>query len=141
MAGFQTIKMCIVVVKIERAVTQYESLQKSKSSTSLKEIDKRAKFSSSIVKLFDIATPNLEDLLNESRLLGNDDSCSRYKKDEGYTRKTEDLSFLRDQRGERRMIMGTRDATYEERVIANKLRKAQANISNSSNDQISFVSF
>ena len=39
-----------------------------------------------------------------------------YRVMEGYTRKTEDVSFLLDQRGERKMVMEGVDGTYAERL-------------------------
>ena len=43
----------------------------------------------------------------------------KYRIKEGYTRKTEDFAFLEDQRGERKMVMGMKDTSYEERVETN----------------------
>ena len=42
---------------------------------------------------------------------------------DGYTRKTEYLQFLLDQKGERKMFMGNRDPSYEERVNSSILKK------------------
>ena len=76
-----------------------------------------------IKKLFDIAAPDLEEALKKDRILGKDDDCTVYREKEGYTRKTEDLHFLNDQRGERKMVMGQRDPTYEQRVENSILKK------------------
>ena len=46
-----------------------------------------------------------------------------YREKEGYTRKTEDLHFLNDQRGDRKMVMGQRDLTYEQRLENSILKK------------------
>ena len=124
MAGFMTMKMFNVVIKIKKEVEKYEQLQKNRSKTTEKEVMKREGYLEEIKKLFDIATPNLEDILTKSRLLSTDDEDTRYRQDTGYTRKTEDLSFLLDQRSERKMVMGHRDTSYEERVEANKARKS-----------------
>ena len=123
MAGFMTMKMCNVISKIKKEVEKYENLQKKKSSTSEKEITKREEYLSEIRKLFDIATPNLEDILAKSRILNTDDQCTRYRQEAGYTRKTEDLTFLLDQRSERKMVMGGRDTSFEDRVVSNSVRK------------------
>ena len=76
-----------------------------------------------IKKFFDISTPDLEDILSKSRLLSTDDECTRYRQEAGYTRKTEDLTFLLDQRADRKVVMENRDTSYEERVEANKTIK------------------
>ena len=123
MAGFMTMKMCNVVSKIKKEVENYENLQKKRSSTSEKEITKREEYLLEIRKLFDIATPNLEDLLAKSRILNTDDECTRYRQETGYTRKTEDLTFLLDQRSERKMVMGVRDNSFEDTIVINSVRK------------------
>ena len=67
------------------------------------------------------------DILEKDRLLGNDDQNPLYRSSEGYTRKTEDVAFLEDQRGERKMILGEKDASFEARKdVSNqkKLKKA-----------------
>ena len=63
------------------------------------------------------------EILTKNRLLGVGDNCPRYRVEEGYTRKTEDVSFLLDQRGDRKMVMGEYDGSYVERLEKNKLRK------------------
>jgi hypothetical protein len=46
-----------------------------------------------------------------------------YREEEGYTRKIEDVQFLLYQRGERKMILGKRDSSYDNRVVARSLEK------------------
>ena len=86
---------------------------------------RRVVYQNSINKLFDIATPGLEDILQQSRLLGNDDECSLYRAETGYTRKVEDVAFLIDQRTERKMTMGLRDPTYEKRLDKSLQKKGE----------------
>ena len=123
MAGFVTCEMCNVVGRIKKEVEKYEVLQKNRSKTTEKEFLKRQEYVEAIKKLFDIATPDLEDILSKSRLLSTDDECTRYRQEAGYTRKTEDLTFLLDQRADRKMVMENRDKRYEVRVEANKARE------------------
>ena len=104
MAGFQTVKMYNVVKSLTKEVEKYELIQKARSKTSEVMELRRKNFLENIKKLFDISSPDLEDVLTKSRILGNDDDCTRYREETGYTRKTEDLSFLVDQRGERKTI-------------------------------------
>ena len=84
---------------------------------------KRIEYTTQQGKLFDIATPDLENILSKSRILAADDECTRYRLEKGYTRKTEDISFLEDQRGERKMVMADRDTSYEERAESNRRRR------------------
>ena len=57
------------------------------------------------------------------RLLATDDENPRYWVKSGYTRKTEDISFLQDKRGDRKMLMDLKDTTYEERLENRKQTK------------------
>ena len=123
MAGFDTVKMFDVVKNITKEVDKYEMLVKDKTKNSEGKVAKREQFKEDIKKLLDIASQSLEETLSKSKLLGKDDDCTRYRQDKGYTRKTEDLAFLIDQRGERKMIMGVRDESFEKRVVSNKERK------------------
>ena len=128
MAGFETMKMYNVVIRIKKEVEKYEVLQKNRSKTNEKELMKRQEYVEAIKKLFDIATPDLEDILTKSRLLDTDDECTRYRQEAGYTRKTEDLTFLLDQRADRMMVMeNSRDTSYEVRVEVNRARKRKLN--------------
>ena len=114
MAGYKTMVMSRIEKNITKLLDKFTLINKSRKRTTAGEIKKRADYLESIEKLFDIATPNLVEQLNKDRLLGMDDSTTRYRVMEGYTRKTEDVSFLLDQRGERKME-GV-DGTYAERL-------------------------
>ena len=116
MAGLQTVVLPNVKIHVKKAVEEYKSINKNRSRTSQTEVNKREAYLDKIKKLFDIATPGLEDILKKNRLLKNDDDCPDYRIEEGYTRSCEDINFLIDQRGERKMTMGSRDQSYEERV-------------------------
>ena len=122
MAGYQTVVKFRLENHVKKELTKYQAINKSKDRTMAGEIKKRDDYLQGLGKLFDVATPNLEDILQKSRILGNDDECTRYSSKDGYTRKTEDISFLIDQRGERKMVMGLRDTSYEERVDKNTQR-------------------
>ena len=78
----------------------------------------------SVKKLFDIVALDLEEILRKDRVLRNDDECPLYRIKEGYTRKTEDFSFLADQRGERKMEMAERDISFEARKDLNMKRSS-----------------
>ena len=106
---------------------KYQNINKHKNRNSQTEMNKRQEYLENVKKLFDIAALNLVDILEKDRLLGNDDQNPLYRSSEGYTRKTEDVAFLEDQRGERKMILGEKDATFEARKdVSNqkKLKKA-----------------
>ena len=94
---------------------KYQNINKHKNRNSQTEMNKRQEYLENVKKLFDIAALNLVDILEKDRLLGNDDQNPLYRSSEGYTRKTEDVAFLEDQRGERKMILGEKDATFEAR--------------------------
>ena len=123
MAGFQTVKMSNVVSHVKKEVMKFQDINKHRSRNSEKEIVKRNEYTTQLGKLFDIATPDLENILSKSRILAADDECTRYRLKKGYTRKTEDISFLEDQRGERKMVMTDRDTSYEERAESNRIRR------------------
>ena len=85
MAGFQTLTDNNVQKHIRVEVEKYKSLFKAKSRSSKTEENKREEFLSRIKTLFDIATPDLENILEKSRLLQYDDHDKRYRAKEGYT--------------------------------------------------------
>ena len=88
-------------------------MNKNKNRESQTEVKKGEDYMEHIGKLFGIANPGLEDILQKDRLLDKDDKCTKYRADEVYTRNTEDIAFLLDQRGERKMVMGVKDVSYE----------------------------
>ena len=123
MAGFKTMVFFRIVGHVQKVVDGYQKILKNISRTSPSEVTKREKYVEDIKKLFDIATPGLEEILKQDRFLDKDDDCTLYREEEGYTRKLEDVQFLLDQRGERKMVMGDRFPSYENRVDASSLKK------------------
>lgn len=122
-AGFKTVTFFRIVNHIQKLIESYQKIVKNLSKTTPKEVEKRESYEEEIKKLFDIAAPDLEEALSKDRILGKDDACTVYREKEGYTRKTEDLHFLNDQRGDRKMVMGQRDLTYEQRLENSILKK------------------
>ena len=72
--------------------------------------------------MFDTAKHDLDNLLQKDRLQADGDKDKRYGDKDGCIRKTEYNDFLIDLRGERKITMGVRDVSYEERPDK-KLRK------------------
>ena len=101
MAGFKTLVFFRIVGHVQKIVDAHQKIVRHISRSSANEVTKREKYVEDIKKLFDIATPGLEEILKQDRFLDNDDDCTLYRKEEGYTRKIEDVNFLLDQRGER----------------------------------------
>ena len=99
MAGYKTVVKFRVVKHIKKELEMYQKINKSRGRSTAGEVEKRELYLKGLKRLFDIAAPDLGDEIQKSRILGNDDECTRYRVKEGYTRKTEDLSFLVDQRG------------------------------------------
>ena len=122
MAGFKTLQQKNAEKHIRVEVEKYKSINKTRSRSSELEQKKRGEYLERIKHLFDIATPDLENILQKSRLLQNNDECTRYRVEEGYTRKLEDINFLLDQRGDRKMVMDQRDPSYEQRLETSKQR-------------------
>ena len=119
MAGFQTMVLERVKNNIRKEVDKYQAINKNISRSSETEMKKRKEYLSILAQLFDIACKDLDQMLVKDRLLAADDKDNRYMAKEGYTRKVEDLAFLEDQRGARKMIMGMRDSSFEERLNQN----------------------
>ena len=123
MAGFKTMFYKKVETNILKEVEKYQKINKNMGRSSQTEIKKREEYLASLAALFDIACKDLEQILGKDRLLAADDDDSRYRAKEGYSRKTEDIRFLEDQRGARRMTMGSRDSSYEVRLEQNLKKK------------------
>ena len=83
MAGFQTVTMSRVQIHVKKVVEEYKGVNKNRSRTSQTEVKKRENYQDKIKNLFDIATPGLEEILQKSRLLKNDDECTDYRVEEG----------------------------------------------------------
>ena len=77
-----------------------------------KSLEDRKKFEEDLEKLLDISHPDLEKRINQDRTLGNLEG-----------RKSEDLDFLQDQRGERKMTMGKVDEEFSKKKAAQLKRK------------------
>ena len=138
MAGFLTMSETSVRKKILREVENYQSINKNKNRESQTEKSKRDDYLGNVKKLFDVAVPKLEEMLIKDRLLDKDDENPHYRAEGGYTRKTEDVTFLKDQRGERIMVMGGRDITYEMRK--DKSNSKKVGIVDRSNSKIDDIS-
>ena len=110
----------VIIKKIKKEVEKYQKMNKNKNRDSETENVKRKEYLDSLTKLFDIADKKLVEILMKDRLLGNDDENPLYRAKDGYMRKTEDVAFLEDQRGGRRMVMAERDVTFEARVKQQK---------------------
>ena len=110
LAGFET----VVSPKnfIVKLVEAYQVQHKKKNMMNKKTLEDRKTFEEGLNKLFDIAHPNLEKTLAQDRTLGNLEG-----------RKSEDLSFLQDQRGERKMTMGKLDEEFSKKKEAQQKRK------------------
>ena len=97
MAGFKTMTTPRVESHITKQIEMYQKINKNRVRGSQTEVKKREVYLTSLCSLFDIACKDLED-----RLLAADAEDTRYRVKNGYTRTTEDLVFLADQRGERK---------------------------------------
>ena len=117
-AGFET----VVSPKnfIAKLVESYQVQLKKKNMMNKKTLEDRKTFEEGLNKLFDIAHPDLEKTLSEDRIRGNLEG-----------RKSEDLSFLRDQRGERKMQMGKLDEEYSKKKEAQMKRKLGSSVPSS----------
>ena len=110
LAGFETVSSS--KNRITKLCDNYKDQLKKKNMTNPKTQRDRKTFEEDLNKLFDIAHPQLEKKLAEDRIRGNLDG-----------KKSEDLSFLQDQRGERKMSMGKVDEEYSKKKAAQLKRK------------------
>ena len=110
LAGFETVSS--PKNKIAKLLQTYQTHHKSRNLTNKKSQEDRKKFEEDLNKLLDISHPNLEKTLSEDRIRGN-----------LVGRKAEDLSFLLNQRGERKMNMGKLDKEYSKKKEAQLKRK------------------
>ena len=87
--------------EVDKLLTEYQKLFKSKGRTDAvkysKELKSREEFLNSCNKLFDVAHPQLEEILNQNRILGN------------LGVRDQDLRFLQDQRGPGHGFMAKED--------------------------------
>ena len=97
LAGYETLSS--PKNKITKLLQDYQYQHKKRNMSNKKSLEDRKKFEDDLNKLLDISHPNLEKTLALGNLEG---------------RKSEDLKFLQDQRGERKMTMGKLDEEQEE---------------------------
>ena len=96
MAGYKTLVFFRIVGHVQKLVDAHQKIVRHICRTSATEVTKREKYVEDIKKPFDIATPGQEEILKQDRFLDNDDDCTLYRKEEGYTRKIEDVNFWLD---------------------------------------------
>ena len=106
--------------KVEKLVEAYKDQIKKRNMSNTKSLEDRKKFEEDLNKLLDISHPNLEKTLAQDRTLGNLEG-----------RKSEDLSFLEDQRGERKMQMGKLDEEYRKKREGQMKRKLGSSVPSS----------
>ena len=110
LAGYETVAS--PKNKIAKLLKDYQFQHKNRNKKHKKGLEDRSKFEEDLNKLLDIAHPNLEKILSEDRTRGN-----------LVGRKSEDLKFLQDQRGERKMTMGRFDEEFSKKKAAQLKRK------------------
>ena len=107
--------------EVDKLVKEYQILLKSKGCNdpvkNAKKIEARDQFLNGLYSLFDVAHPDLENILSQNRLLGN------------LGVREQDLKFLQDQRGPRLGFMAEEDVQYGQKVAAQVKRSASALVS------------
>ena len=88
--------------KIAKLHDDYKDQLKKRNMTNKKSVEGRKRYEENLNKLFDISHPDLEKNLAEDRIIR-----------EG-GRKSEDLQFLEDQRGPRKIKMGEKTLNSKE---------------------------
>ena len=112
MAGFET--KTTISREVKQIMERYHKLQKDSKKTGLFHINKRAAFRDEGERLFDVATKNLEEKIRTDKIRSNLGVVQQ------------DLSFLLDQRSERKMTMDKRDIDYEDRRGRAEKRRSEA---------------
>lgn len=103
-AGIPTIRVDHVKEKVLDLLQMHKKLVSLKSRKSLKEQEKRENFTKKLLpELFDIMPKDVEDIIQKDK--------KRTEKD-----KTEDIMFIRDQRGPRKCMVGRKDSRYTKAV-------------------------
>ena len=115
MSNIKTLTPQNVQKKVLSLVDEYEARRKCFSRKGQQEEERRKTFTQSLTGLFDIASKDAESFVQKDRLLGGEAT-------------QEDLEFLKDQRGDRKMCMDGRDKLYDEAV--DKKRKREENAKN-----------
>ena len=112
-AGIETSKDHYISLKVKKLDSQWTSLNRNKSKTSDAARKARQEFEVYLDTLFDIASQDAEKVIMNDRLRSAD------------TRQ-EDIDFLRDQRGDRKMGIGSQDTQYKKKVIKKVNREKAA---------------
>ena len=97
--------------KISELLSNWENLKKLKNRNTVKEEDKRKLFVENLDRLFDIVQPDWEAQVSKVRLRSKEAIA-------------EDLKFIVDQRGERKMFLAELDLNYQ-RVTAHKKQRME----------------
>ena len=122
-SAIPTMPKWIIISRITRLHESYQKLRSLSNRATQTEAEKRHKFEAELDQLFDVAALDAEKLISADRLRSDAD-------------KEEDISFLRDQRTERKQKMSSQDRTFKRKVI-NKLkreRRAKKGCSGRTND-------
>lgn len=98
-AGIETIRVDAIQKKIENLNSQYKKLVSLQKRNSQKEVEKRKNFCDMLSLLFDIMPLDVVDTIEKDK--------KRTKED-----KAEDVKFINDQRGPRKMFIGQEDQRY-----------------------------
>ena len=114
LAGYETLSS--PKNKITKLLQDYQFQHKKRNMSNKKSLEDKKKFEEDLNKLLDISHPNLEKTLALGNLEG---------------RKSEDLAFLQDQRGERKMQMGKLDEEYSKKKEAQIKRKLGSSVPSS----------
>ena len=110
LAGYETLSS--PKNKIAKLLQDYQYQHKHSKMSNKKSLEDRKNFEEDLEKLLDISHPDLEKRINQDKTLGNLEG-----------RKSEDLDFLQDQRGERKMTMGKLDEEFSKKKEAQQKRK------------------
>ena len=110
--------------EVDKLVKEYKSQLKNKGCNdpvkNVKKIEARDQFLNSLYTLFDVAHPDLENILNQNRILGN------------LGVREQDLQFLQDQRGPRLGFMGGEDVQYGQKVAKQVKRSVSKSVTSPS---------
>ena len=112
MSGLPVIKDQNITRKILKIFERHRTLVKSKSKLTKCEDQKREAFKEEMSSLFDISAADVVAQINKDRLRSEE-------------AKTEDLSFLDDQKGARKMSIGNRDKDYDDSVASKFVRDSR----------------
>ena len=98
---------------LEKMFNNWRLLQKNMKKVTEKEVKNRGDFSDQMDCIFDIACPDWEKRIKQDRLKDDDE-------------KEEDLTFLQDQRSDRRLFLGEFSAHYGEAFVDKMSRLASS---------------